>query len=131
MPLRELTECTLASADENKAKARNTGTGKQHRNGISGNDIPTDAHGSTNAFTEISDEACNSDFSRSATLLSYKIMGAGSGFEPEVPENETGMLPLHHPAIFLPVRIGAQPAEGISILFPSAHTRDLSFSGQM
>ena len=100
MPLRELTECTLALTHEGKAKGHNTSASKQHRDGIGGNDIPTNAHGSGNAFTKISDEACNSDFGRSATLLSYKVMGAGSGFEPEAPENETGMLPLHHPAMY-------------------------------
>lgn len=33
-------------------------------------------------------------------------MGAGAGIEPTAPDNETGMLPLHYPAILPPVMPG-------------------------
>lgn len=32
-------------------------------------------------------------------LLSHKIMVAGPGIEPDAPDSEPGVLPMHHPAI--------------------------------
>lgn len=91
--------------EEGKAKGDHRRAHKQRKNGVGGDDVPDDSNAGRNGLTSLGKQTGGSDNGILRSFLLYadglKALVAGAGFEPAAPDAESGMLPLHHPAIYL------------------------------
>lgn len=84
-----------------KTKSHQRRADEHQQQRIAGHDVPhvLDHVGQrTGILQNLGDGDGGSSLLKS-TLLSKKIMDAGRGFEPLLPDSEAGLLPLQHPAM--------------------------------
>lgn len=103
-PHRESLNSLLGLTEKRKTKASDRNADEEGQQRICDSKIPNQTNSIGDNLTGFSEQASNSDSSFSRENSSFKLveliaLGAGAGIEPAAPDHETGMLPLHHPAI--------------------------------